>query len=582
MFTMIKRIVDWTGSYKKRFYWGIVWSLLENFFIAFPLMGAAYVLNLMLQDTAGLRSLHTKEALWALLFMVFCVLGRFFFSYLRAVFQESIAYEKTAEERIEIGDILKRVSLGFFDRHKTGEIAGAVTTDLSTLELYAMKMTDTVIGAYLQTLAMILSILFFSWKVATVALVGVLYSAFFQRRLVKDSRANTAVRQKANDSMINATLQFIRGITVIKSYGRTASAVAELQKSFSDQRDINIKIENDYMWTNGLYQLSLKLTSVAIAVMVCLQTIHGEISLPIMLMIVIFSFVMFTRLETVTTASHTLEMMRAALDKLQTIKTAKYIDEDSKDIVLNNFDISYQNVSFAYDHENIIENVSFSLPENSTLAIVGPSGSGKTTLCNLLARFYDVNHGSISIDGHDIREMTCDTLLRYISIVFQHVYLFHDTILNNIRFGRPEASFEEIKEAAKKAACHEFIENLPNGYNTMLGEGGSTLSGGEKQRLSIARAILKDAPIVILDEATASVDPENEHLIQQAISALVKGKTLIVIAHRLNTIQFADNILVIDQGKLVQQGTHGQLIKEEGIYKDFQKILNKTSNWQLS
>ncbi len=582
MFTMIKRIVDWTGSYKKRFYWGIVWSLLENFFIAFPLMGAAYVLNLMLQDTAGLRSLHTKEALWALLFMVFCVLGRFFFSYLRAVFQESIAYEKTAEERIEIGDILKRVSLGFFDRHKTGEIAGAVTTDLSTLELYAMKMTDTVIGAYLQTLAMILSILFFSWKVATVALVGVLYSAFFQRRLVKDSRANTAVRQKANDSMINATLQFIRGITVIKSYGRTASAVAELQKSFSDQRDINIKIENDYMWTNGLYQLSLKLTSVAIAVMVCLQTIHGEISLPIMLMIVIFSFVMFTRLETVTTASHTLEMMRAALDKLQTIKTAKYIDEDSKDIVLNNFDISYQNVSFAYDHKNIIENVSFSLPENSTLAIVGPSGSGKTTLCNLLARFYDVNHGSISIDGHDIREMTCDTLLRYISIVFQHVYLFHDTILNNIRFGRPEASFEEIKEAAKKAACHEFIENLPNGYNTMLGEGGSTLSGGEKQRLSIARAILKDAPIVILDEATASVDPENEHLIQQAISALVKGKTLIVIAHRLNTIQFADNILVIDQGKLVQQGTHGQLIKEEGIYKDFQKILNKTSNWQLS
>lgn len=582
MFTMIKRIVDWTGSYKKRFYWGIVWSLLENFFIAFPLMGAAYVLNLMLQDTAGLRSLHTKEALWALLFMVFCVLGRFFFSFLRAVFQESIAYEKTAEERIEIGDILKRVSLGFFDRHKTGEIAGTVTTDLSALELYAMKMTDTVIGAYLQTLAMILCILFFSWKVATVALVGVLCSAFFRRRLVKDSRANTAVRQKANDSMINATLQFIRGITVIKSYGRTGSAVAELQKSFSDQRDINIKIENAYMWTNGLYQLSLKLTSVAIAFMVCLQTIHGEISLPIMLMIVIFSFVMFARLETVTSAAHTLEMMRAALDKLQTIKTANYIDENSKDIALNNFDISYQNVSFAYDHKNVIENVSFSLPENSTLAIVGPSGSGKTTLCNLLARFYDVNHGSISIDGHDIREMTCDTLLRYISIVFQHVYLFHDTILNNIRFGRPEASIEEIKEAAKKAACHEFIENLPNGYNTMLGEGGSTLSGGEKQRLSIARAILKDAPIVILDEATASVDPENEHLIQQAISALVKGKTLIVIAHRLNTIQFADNILVIDQGKLVQQGTHEQLIEEEGIYKDFQKILNKTSNWQLS
>ena len=250
--------------------------------------------------------------------------------------------------------------------------------------------------------------------------------------------------------------------------------------------------------------------------------------------------------------------------------------------MLKNADIEFQNVTFSYDKTPVLRNISFSIPQGSTTAIVGPSGSGKTTICNLIARFYDVDSGKVLVGGENVRDMTCDSLLRNISMVFQKVYLFHDTIENNIRFGNPNASQEEVIAAAKKARCHDFIMSLPEGYQTVIGEGGSTLSGGEKQRVSIARAILKNANIVILDEATASIDPENEHLIQQAISELTIGKTVIVIAHRLATIEHADQILVVDDGRIVQKGTHNQLIRQEGIYKRFINIREQAEGWSIA
>ena len=239
-------------------------------------------------------------------------------------------------------------------------------------------------------------------------------------------------------------------------------------------------------------------------------------------------------------------------------------------------------MTFSYDKVPVLQNISFSIPQGSTTAIVGPSGSGKTTICNLIARFYDVDSGAVTVGGEDVRNMTCDSLLRNISMVFQKVYLFHDTIAANIRFGSPAATQEEIVEAAKKARCHDFIMALPDGYDTVIGEGGSTLSGGEKQRISIARAILKDANIVILDEATASIDPENEHLIQQAISELTIGKTVIVIAHRLATIEHADQILVVDSGRVVQKGTHHELLRQEGLYRRFITIREQAEGWSIA
>lgn len=235
-------------------------------------------------------------------------------------------------------------------------------------------------------------------------------------------------------------------------------------------------------------------------------------------------------------------------------------------------------MNFGYDERQILKDVSFRIPERTSTAIVGPSGSGKTTICSLVARFYDPQGGRITVGGHDLKEFTCDSLLSNVSMVFQNVYLFHDTVRANICFGKPDATEEEMIEAAKKARCHDFIMALPDGYDTVIGEGGGTLSGGEKQRISIARAMLKDAPIIILDEATASIDPENEHLIQSAISELTKGKTIITIAHRLATIQNADQILVVEDGRIAECGTHDELIAADGLYRRFVKIREKAEN----
>ena len=298
-------------------------------------------------------------------------------------------------------------------------------------------------------------------------------------------------------------------------------------------------------------------------------------------MFVLFSFVIFGSVESVNDAAHILAIVDSALDKLETLEQVEYIDQNGKDIPLSAYDIQFSGVSFGYNSRTVLHDLNFTIPQNTTTAIVGPSGSGKSTLCNLIARFYDVSAGTVKIGGVDVREFTCDSLLKNISMVFQNVYLFRDSIKNNIRFGSPDATDGQIIAAAKAARCHDFIMALPDGYDTVVGEGGSSLSGGEKQRISIARAMLKDAPIVILDEATASIDPENEHLIQEAISELTHGKTIITIAHRLATIENADQILVIDGGTVAQKGTHKQLLEWEGIYQEFIKIREQAEGWRI-
>ena len=300
-----------------------------------------------------------------------------------------------------------------------------------------------------------------------------------------------------------------------------------------------------------------------------------------MLMFVFFSFSIFSGLEPIGDSAHTLGVIDDAMNQLDALKGGNFIDKDGRDIHLSHYDIAFEHVDFGYDSRTVLRDVSFRIPEKTSTAIIGPSGSGKTTICSLLARFYDPQAGRITLGGHDLREFTCRSLLSNISMVFQNVYLFHDTVRANICFGRPDATEAEMIEAAKKARCHDFILALPNGYDTVIGEGGGTLSGGERQRISIARAMLKDAPIIILDEATASIDPENEHLIQQAISALTRGKTVITIAHRLATIQNADRILVVDDGRIAEAGTHAELIAKDGIYRRFTAIREQAEGWNI-
>ncbi len=581
MFKTAGRIIKWTGEYKKRMYWGFLWSFLNSIFIAMPIMGAAVFLDLMIKDSRGEFVLKPIHALWALLFMVAAIGGRFLFSYLRSVFQESIAYEKTAEERVKIGDILKRVSLGFFDRNNTGDLTGAVTTDLSVFEMYAMNMTNTIVGAYIHMGAMILCMLFFCWQAALAALAGLILSTIFLTILSRNSEKNAVPHQKANDKMISAVLEFVRGVSVAKSYGREGAAAKNVGNAFKEHKDINLKMEKDYIWVNAAHLIACKLGSVGVLLVSSILAINGSMPLHIFLMMAIFSFVMYSQQELVQNGAHTMQLIKAAMDKLDEIEKAEFIDEDGKDIKLQHYDVEFKNVDFGYETRQVLHDISFNIPEGSTTVIVGPSGGGKTTICRLLARFYDADRGQISIGGTDIRKLSCNSLLSNISMVFQNVYLFRDTIRNNICFGKADATEEEMIEAAKKARCHDFIMSLPEGYDTVIGEGGGTLSGGEKQRISIARALLKNAPIVILDEATANVDPENEHLIQAAISELTKGKTLITIAHRLATIENADQILVVENGRIAERGTHSQLIARDGIYRRFIEIRQKTEGWQL-
>lgn len=589
MFKIVKRLLDWTGPYKKRVYIGFIFAFLHSVFTAAPIMLAAYGFRVVLDDFYG-RSELNASVIWLLLFaMIVSVLGRFLFSYLRAVTQDSVGYEAAAKERIRLGNIFKRVSLGFFSQNNMGELSSAVTTDLSFMEMFATNMIHTVVNGYITVMVLVGCLAFYCPLAGGISLAGVLLSACFLSLLEKRSRKNAPVHQKAQDDMVESTIEYLRGMQVVKAFKQEGAAIEGIRGAYGDSRRVNVKIEKEYMPYNCLHLFSLKAASIAVVAVSAWLTSEGSMDLPVMLMMDLFSFTMFSSVEALNNAAHVLEIIDATLSKLKRIETAKIIDGDGRDIKLQTADIRFDGVSFAYETDGpgrgekpVLKNVSFQIPQGSTTAIVGPSGSGKTTICNLIARFYDVNAGTVFVGAVDVRKITCDSLLSNISMVFQKVYLFHDTVENNIRFGNPAATHAQIAEAAKKAGCHDFIQRLPEGYNTVIGEGGSTLSGGEKQRVSIARAILKNASIIILDEATASVDPENEHFIQQAISELTAGKTVIVIAHRLATVEHADQILVLDEGQIVQKGTHSELLQQNGLYRRFIDIRREAEGWSIA
>ncbi|UON78788.1 ABC transporter ATP-binding protein/permease [Streptococcus pyogenes] len=582
MFGMIKRLIGWTGKYKKRVYIGFIYAFINSIFTSLPIMLATYGLGLVFDDYKGIRTFDNDQIIYIFLLMILVIGGRFLFSYLRAVTQESVGCEATAEQRIRLGNIFKRVSLGFFNSNNMGEISSAVTTDLSFIEMLSMNMINTVVNGYITVLVMILFLLFYCPLAGIISLSGIVLSALFLYIAAKISDKNASIHQKAQDSIVENTIEFLRGMQTIKAFKQEGVSVQGIRKAYKNHKDVNIKIELENCPYNCLHQFVLKAASVGIIAVSAYLTYTRKMDVNIMLMMDMFSFVMFSQIEPLSNAIHVIEVVNKILDKLEKIEKADIIDKGGQNIELKRHDIKFSDVCFSYDKKQILNNISFYIPEGSTTAIVGPSGSGKTTICNLIARFYDVNSGVITVGDKNIKDITCDSLLKNISMVFQKVYLFNDTIKNNILFGNPNASDNEVINAAIKAHCHEFISKLPNGYDTIIGDGGATLSGGEKQRISIARAILKDSPIIILDEATASVDPENEHLIQNAISSLTKGKTVIVIAHRLATIQDADQILVIDNGDVVQKGNHLELINQDGIYKNFINIKESAEGWCIS
>lgn len=579
MLKIIRRVLRLSGNLSKRIWGSFICGFLESMFGLLPI-AAVFLVLIELQNGQPITG-----QTWGIVIGLIAggLILRMIFKYLVYRLQSTAGFEFVARERIALGDRLRNVPMGFFHDNSVGDITATVTTDLNFLENYSMHILDKVTTGVLSMIVMEGCILAFDWRIGLIFVAGILLSFPIYSHMQKKGKALSAKRQKIQSEAVAATLEYVQGISVVKSFNMCDKNLSDIEDAYESNAAASYGVERVFTPLNMTYSMVFRISACMIMLCAGILAVGGDLSFANLAVILIASFTIFNPIEVMGQMTTMIRTMDAALDRVERIKQAKKIDENGRDIPLDSFDIGFEHVSFAYENGNpILKDVSFSIPQGSMTAIVGPSGGGKTTITRLIARFWDVQEGSITIGGHDVKEFTCDSLLKNMSMVFQNVYLFHDTIENNIKFGCPDATHEQVVEAAKKACCHDFISALPQGYDTVIGEGGSTLSGGEKQRISIARAMLKDAPIILLDEATASVDPENEVHLQQAISALVKNKTLIVIAHRLSTIRDADQILVVDNGKIVEKGVHAELIQQKGIYQKFWNIRQKARNWKLA
>ena len=584
MLEALKRIVAWTGPMKRRLIWGCVCSFFMTWAGACPVFIAAWMLGLVADSAKSGIPLDPMVPWEVLAAIAVSIVLRFIFSYGKNRLQESIGYEVAAQDRIEIGERLKHVPLGYFSKVKTGDILATATTELGVLELQGMKMVDAVINGYISVFAIVCFLAFMSPLAALISLAGVGLSALALWGINRGSARLTPKAHEATERLAGAIVEYMRGLATSKSYGRENTAMEPMAEAIDDLSAKRIDIEYGFTPLNVAHLSAIKLASVGVVAVAAFAALAGQMDLWVFIALALFSFTIFAGVENVSDSAHMLGDLNDILGKLEELKAAPVIDEDGQEVALTHTDIEFDHVDFSYekDGKQILRDVSFSIPEGTTCALVGPSGAGKTTIANLMARFYDVDGGCIRVGGHDVRELTCDSLLENFAMVFQNVYLFDDTVAAIIGFGRAGATREEIEEAARRACCYDFIMELPQGFDTRVGEGGAALSGGQKQRISIARALLKDAPIIILDEATASVDPENEALIQHAIAELTADKTVVAIAHRLATIRNADQILVVDGGGIAQRGTHDDLLQQEGTYRRFVEIREASEGWKIA
>lgn len=517
----------------------------------------------------------------SLLIMVISISIGVFCKKYSTVLQTKGGYNASAFTRIKIAKHLRYLPMGYFNSNSIGEISSVTTNTMEILGDVAARVVMLTTQGILETSMIILMLLIFDLRIGLVALIGIVVFFIINSMMQRVSKKDSEEKIECDIELINQIMEYLQGISEVKSYNLFGKQSKKLNDANRACEKINTKMEMLFVPYHFLQNITTKITASIIVLLCAYFYINDTMELVYCIGMTISAFMLYSSLECAGTYSSLLHVVSICVDKAEAILKLDTMDIDGEEIEPINHDIELNHVSFSYDKRKIIDDISLFIPEKTTTAIVGPSGGGKSTLCNLIARFWDVDEGSVTLGGVNVKDYSMNALMSNFSFVFQNVYLFQDTIENNIKFGSQEASHEEVIEAAKKACCHEFISKLPDGYNTVIGEGGASLSGGEKQRISIARAIMKDAPIVILDEATANVDPENEKDLMDAIEALTKEKTIIMIAHRLKTVRHADQIVVVDKGRIVQRGNHDQLMKEDGIYKRFVDARKKAISWKL-
>ena len=562
---------------RNKFYVSIVLGVFNAMFSALKILAALFAVDAVIWGEIGTNTFVTVLGV-----MLVSVLGEMVVNRFSSMLQTEAGYDTCAGKRIEVGEHLRYLPMGYFNDTSLGHITSVTTNTLEQVGDIATRAIMMVLKGIITTLVIDLALFAFDVRIGLMATAG-LVIFFLCNRWTNYSVKKVADEKIASDrDMVGVVLEYIQGISEIRNYNLVERNHTRLSNAIKRKTKADITAEIAAIPAVGIQMFICKMTGVAISGASLYFYLQGTMELSQTITMLLCSFMIFEMLDSAGMYTPLLKIIGNGVDLVKEILAVEPMDIEGKEIHPKNRDIHLEHVSFAYENKTIIDDVTLDIKEKTTTAIVGPSGGGKTTLTALISRFWDVGSGKVTIGGRDVREYSFDSLMENFSFVFQRVYLFEDTIANNIRFGRPQASMKEVVEAAKKACCHDFIMQLPDGYDTVIGEGGATLSGGEKQRIAIARAIMKDAPIIILDEATANVDPENEKELTQAIANLTKEKTIIMIAHRLKTVRFADQILVIDQGKIVQKGKHDELMKQEGIYKNFVSARKQAVGWKIA
>ena len=567
MINVFKKIWDFSLKEKRNLQKSMVIGFLNAICNSLLVLALYVVLKAIVENQVSTRTAWTAFAI-----MVLSIIGKIITQYFSQLQRTHAGYFMVADKRISIGEKLKRVPMGYFNQNSLGQITAIETTILNDVETAVPVVLVTTLGGFLNSLVFALFILLFDWRMGLITLFGIVIFLFITSAMEKKSREGVPARQETQAVLVEAVLETIQGMSVVKAFDLEHSLDKKVDKAIEESFRKNERLEKAMTPYVAMQQLVLNMFSVLLMFCAIAFYLDGSMELTNSLIMVVCSFLVCV--ANMRIAEH-------SIDKANKIDEVPTMEEGKRETSPASMEIRFSNVDFAYEKKKILNHVSFTIPEKKMTAIVGPSGSGKTTLCRLIPRFWDVDAGTVSIGGVDVKDYTMNSLMKNISMVFQNVYLFADTIENNIKFGKVDATYEEVVEAAKRACCHDFIMALPQGYQTRIGEGGASLSGGEKQRISIARALIKDAQIVIFDEVTANVDPENEDRLQKAIEELTRDKTVIMIAHRLKTVRNAEKILVLDHGEIVQEGRHETLIKEKGLYADFVETRKEAIGWKL-